>query len=147
MRWHELDWCGSEKGHKIRGISWLIENWLASEEGLCSMKLVTVITSHTLCNRVLLDKLIFAQLLKKFLILWGIWPLNIVCANLTVVTMLSLMIPVHTVPFLTRPFVFYPPVYTLVFQDASSLQVFRQNFCIHVWSIACMQHALPSSLT
>ena len=56
---------------KMRGISWQTENQLASEEGLCSVQLVTVITSHTLHNRVLLDKLIFAQLLKKFLILLG----------------------------------------------------------------------------
>ena len=134
---------------KMRGISWQTENQLASEEGLCSVQLVTVITSHTLHNRVLLDKLIFAQLLKKFLILLGSWPLNNVCTTLTLVTILSLMIPVHTVPFLTHPFICYPPIYTLVFQDTSSIQVFRQNFSIHVWSLACMQHALPvpSSLT
>jgi len=118
--------------HKMCGISWLTENWLASKEGLCSMQLVTIITLHILRNRVLLDRLFFAQLLKKFLILLGSWPLITVCTNFILVTILSLMIPVHTVPFLPHPFACYPPVYTLIFQDASSLQVFKQNFCIHV---------------
>jgi len=35
------------------------------------MQLVTIITLHILRNRVLLDRLFFAQLLKKFLILLG----------------------------------------------------------------------------
>ena len=44
-------WYWTFRFHKMQGISWLAENQLAPEEGLCSMQLVTVITSHTLRNR------------------------------------------------------------------------------------------------
>ena len=49
----------------MQGISWLTENRLASDEGLCSVKLDIVITSHTLHNRVLLNKLIFCSVAEE----------------------------------------------------------------------------------
>ena len=114
--------------HKMQGIFWLSENRLACEEGLCSMESVTEITSQTLHNRVFLDKLIFAQLPRKFPIFFGSWQLNFVLMNLTLVAILSLMIPVHTMLFLSHPFVWCPPIYTLVFQDDLRCRFLKKNF-------------------
>lgn len=95
-------------------------------------------------SRVVVEKLLVAQPVKKFLTPYGTLKVHYCVYNSTLSLFRARLIqsiPSH--PVSLTPFSYYPPIYTYDFQVDSFLHVFLPKHCTHCSSPPHMPHDLP----
>ena len=90
----------------------------------------------TMWNRMLFEKLIGPQLVKKLPSFHGTQRLITMCTRAC-----NLLNPVYITPSLRS--ISYPFIYVKVFQVVLFLQVYPPKSCINFYPISCIPHGLP----